>query len=139
MTSKIVYDMNTIKFISAFQSLTKTTVRDCISAENSLLFIVSEGELGRAIGKQASNVKRLANAFKRKIKIVEFSADLLTFIKNIAQPMGIAKIEEKEGTVFITAPDLQTRGYLIGRGGSALRQMEEIVKRHFDIKEIKVL
>ncbi len=137
--NKIVYDMDTIKFISAFQGLTGTTVRDCIVSENSLLFIVQEGEIGKAIGKNAENVRRLANGFKRKIKIVEFSADLLKFIKNIVQPLKIAEIEEREGTVFITAPDLQTRGYLIGRGGSSLRQLEETVKRHFEIKEIKVM
>ena len=137
--NKIVYDMDTIKFISSFQSLTKTTVKDCIVSENSLLFIVPEGEIGKAIGKNAENVRRLANGFKRKIKIVEFSADLLKFIKNAVQPLKIAEIEERDGTVFMTAPDLQTRGYLIGRGGSSLRQLEEIVKRHFEIKEIKVM
>jgi len=137
--NKIVYDMDTIKFISSFQSLTKTTVKDCIVSENSLLFIVPEGEIGKAIGKNAENVRRLANGFKRKIKIVEFSADLLKFIKNAVQPLKIAEIEERDGTVFMTAPDLQTRGYLIGRGGSSLRQLEEIVKRHVEIKEIKVM
>ena len=139
MTSKIVYDMNTIKFISAFQSITKTNVKDCFPGETVMMFIVGEGELGKAIGKDASNVKRLANTFKRKIKIVEFSKDLLTFIKNLVQPMKIAEIEENDGTVMIMAPDLKTRGYLIGRGGSALRQLEEKVQRHFNIKEIKVM
>ena len=139
MTSKIVYDMNTIKFISAFQALTRTNVKDCISTENVLTFIVGEGEIGKAVGKNAENVKRLARAFNRKIKIVEFSSKLLGFIRNLVQPLKIATIEEKDGTVMITAPDLQTRGYLIGRGGSALRQLEEMVKRHFEIKGIRVL
>lgn len=139
MTSKIVYDMNTIKFISAFQALTRTNVKDCISTENALTFIVGEGEIGKAVGKNAENVKRLARAFNRKIKIVEFSSKLLGFIRNLVQPLKIATIEEKDGTVMITAPDLQTRGYLIGRGGSALRQLEEMVKRHFEIKGIRVL
>jgi len=139
MSSKIIYDMNTIKFISAFQSLTKTSVRDCIPGEKTIMFVVGEGELGKAIGKSAENVRRLANYFKRKIKIVEFSNNVLSFIKNLVQPLKIATIEENEGIVVITAPDSQTRGYLIGRGGSALRQLEETVKRHFKINEIRVL
>jgi len=39
----------------------------------------------------------------------------------------------------ITPPDTQTRGYLIGREAVNLRGFEEIVKRYFEIKEIKVV
>ncbi|MEM4336859.1 MAG: NusA-like transcription termination signal-binding factor [Candidatus Woesearchaeota archaeon] len=137
--TKIVYDMNTIKFISAFQTLTKTKLKDCIMTPRTLLFIVEEGELRKAVGKRALNVKMLAKTFNRKIKIVEFSTDVLKFVTNLIRPLQIKKIEEKEGIILITPPDTKTRGYLIGKGGSSLQQMQQIVKRHFDIKEIKVI
>lgn len=136
--SKVVFDMDTMKIISLFQAITHASVKDCISDDNELVFIVGPGELGKAIGKAGANVKRLSSALKRKIKIVEFSDQLFTFIKNLIQPLRVANVEESEGVVTLTPPDITTRGYLIGRGGSALRLLEERVKRHFPIKEIKV-
>ncbi len=135
--SKVVFDMETMKIISLFQAVTRASVKDCIN-DSELLFVVGPGELGKAVGKGGENVKRLAAALKRKIKIVEFSDQLFTFIKNLVQPLRVEKIEEQDGVVTLTPPDSSTRGYLIGRGGSSLRILEERVKRHFPIKEIKV-
>lgn len=135
--SKITFDMDKMKMISLFQAITRASVKDCLE-DSELMFIVGEGEAGKAVGKQGANVKRLSTALKRKIKIVEFNHELPQFIKNLAYPLKIEKIEEEDGIIRLTAPDIKTRGYLIGRGGSALRKLEDQVKRHFPIKEIKV-
>lgn len=135
--SKVTFDINTMKIISLFQAITRASVRDCI-VDDEIVFIVGEGEIGKAVGKGGSNVKRISSVLKRKIKIVEFSNELKTFIKNLIQPLRVENIEENEGIVVLTPVDSQTRGYLIGRGGLALRKLEEYVKRHFPIKEIKV-
>jgi len=135
--SKIVFDMETMKIISLFQAMTRVSVKDCIK-DDEIIFIVGEGELGRAIGKGGANARRIAAALKRKIKIVEFSNQLFTFIKNLIQPLRVENIEENNGVVTLAAPDMTTRGYLIGRGGSSLRLLKERVKRHFPIKEIRV-
>jgi len=133
----IKFDMATMKLISLFQAITRASVKDCI-VNDEIIFIIGEGEIGKAVGKGGENARKVSKAIKRKIKIVEFSNNLLTFIKNLIKPMNVINIEENDGVVLLTAPDLKTRGYLIGRGGSSLRQLEEIVKRHFPIKEIRV-
>lgn len=114
--NKVIFDVNTMKIISLFQAITRASVRDCIM-DDEITFIVGEGEIGMAVGKGGENAKRVSAALKRKIKIVEFSTDLFTFIKNLIRPLEVAKIEEKEGAIMLTAPDTKTRGYLIGRGG----------------------
>jgi len=135
--NRVIFDINTMKIISLFQAMTKASVKDCI-INDEIIFVVGEGDIGRAVGKGGENVRRLSSALKRKIKIVEFSTNLLTFIKNLIRPLNVINIEENEGVVMLTAPDTTTRGYLIGRGGSTLRQLEERVKRHFQIKGIRV-
>jgi len=137
--SGVTFDMATMKLISLFQAMTQgASVKDCLM-NDEIIFIVGEGELGKAVGKGGENAKRISNALKRKIKIVEFSNNLLTFIKNLVKPLNVLNIEETDGVIMMTAPDMKTRGYLIGRGGSSLRQLEERVKRHFPIKEIRVM
>jgi N utilization substance protein A len=139
MTVKIKYDFNLIKFISMFESLTKASVKDCFMQGDKLVFIVKENQIGKALGKGGSNIKRLENSFKKKIKIAEFNPDLLQFIKNLVYPLQIKDIKEEEDVVTITPPDSKTRGYLIGRAAVNLRNTEDIVKRYFEIKEIKVI
>ena len=139
MSIKIKYDFNLIKFISMFESLTKASVKDCFTQNDKLVFIVRENQIGKALGKSGSNIKRLENLFKKKIKIAEYNPDLLQFIKNLIYPLKIKEINEEEGIVTITPLDSKTRGYLIGRAAVNLRNTEEIVNRYFEVKEIKVI
>ena len=92
------------------------------------------------LGKGSANVKKLENSFKRKIKIVEFSDDLVTFIKNMARPLRVDDVTEEDGTITIRHEDMQTKGLLIGKNARNLRNMEENIRRFFpDLKEIKVV
>lgn len=128
-----------MKFMSIFESLTHASLKDCFEQINRLVFVVNQGEIGKAIGKSGINIRKIEKVLKRKIKIVEFNPDLLIFIQNIFFPLKVKEIKEEEGIVIITPPDSQTRGYLIGKGAINLRSTEEIVKRYFELKEIKVV
>jgi len=139
MTVRIKYDFNLIKFISMFESLTNASVKDCFNQGDKLVFVVKENQIGKALGKRGSNIKRLENTFKKKLRIIEFNPDLLKFIKNAVYPSQIKDIEEEDDVVTITPADSKTRGHLIGRAAVNLRNIEGIVKRYFKIKEIKVI
>ena len=136
---KIKYDINLMKFISIFETITRAEVKDCFEAGERLVFVVKEGNIGKALGKGGSNVKRLERMLKRKLRIIEFSSDLLQFIQNVVFPSKVKDIVEEEGIVTITPPDSETRGYLIGRGAVNLNVTKEIVKRYFDVKDIRVI
>jgi N utilization substance protein A len=136
---KIKFDLQAMKIMSLFESITRAKLKDCIISEKVITFIVEENEIAKAIGKKASNVRRLENSLKRKIKIVEFSDNIAKFIENLAYPAKIDQIEQDEKVVKIKAADIQSRGLLIGREANILRANEAIVKRYFDIEEIKVL
>lgn len=135
--NKIIFDADTMKIISLFQSMTSAGVKDCIQNDDELIFIVNEGDIGKAIGKNAVNIKRLSYLMKRKIKIVEYSSDLKSFVANFIMPFK-AEISEEEGTITLKTTDSRAKGILIGRGGQNLRQLENNIKRHFQIKEIRV-
>jgi len=65
---KIKYDENLIKYISVFESITNTKLKDCIAEDDRLLFIVEEGQIGKAIGKQGSNIRRLEDLLKKRVR-----------------------------------------------------------------------
>ncbi|MBW2963881.1 NusA-like transcription termination signal-binding factor [Candidatus Woesearchaeota archaeon] len=140
--AKIIIDEETMKKMALFEAVTKAKVKDFFDdpVQERLVFIVLPGELWKALGKKGANVKRLEEKFKRKIKIVEYSEDLLTFIKNMAMPLRISDVTEDEGIVTIRHEDMQTKGLLIGKNARNLRNMEKNIQRYFsDLKEIKVM
>ncbi len=136
---KIKYDLSLMKFMSLFESLTHAQIKDCFMDEkfNCLTFVVQPGQIGKALGKKAVNVKKLEQKLMKKIRIIEFHPDKLQFIRNMVMPLRITDITEDEnGIVTITGQDTKTKGLLIGRN---LRNLESNVRRYYEVKEIKVI
>ncbi len=135
---KIRYDANIIKFISLFESVTRAKVKDCMINER-VVFIVHENEIGKAIGKNGINVRKLENIIKKKIKIVEFSSDVLQFIRNMIYPLQIKDMKNEDGIIKITGNDTKTKALLIGRESRNLKNLRNVVKRYFEIKNIMII
>ena len=138
----IKYDVELIKIMSFFEKITNAKLKDCFTDEHTemLTFVVLPGELGKAVGKAGSNVKRLEAAFKKRINIVEYADNLLAFIKNSIMPLKVQNIEQIDDVIVITDSDMKTKGLLIGRNAQNLRALENNVKRYFPaLKEIKVV
>ncbi|MBS3102766.1 NusA-like transcription termination signal-binding factor [Candidatus Woesearchaeota archaeon] len=136
--ARIKYDINLIKYISLFESITQVKVKDCIS-NGRLTFIVHEGDLGKAVGKKGANAKMLENVIRKRIRMVEFSSEVTEFIKNLIYPINAREIAEKNGIVMITAGDVGSKGMLIGRDRQNLVELKSIVTRHFHVEDIKIL
>ncbi len=137
--SKIKYDMALMKYMHLFESLTGSTLKDCILNDSQIIFIVNENEIGKSIGKKGSNVKRLEKVLKKKIKIVEFSDDVVQFVYNLLLPMKVKDITNDNGSILIVGGDVKTRGQLIGRNGRNLEVLKNIITRYFKIESIKIV
>jgi transcription termination/antitermination protein NusA len=133
---KIIYNQDVMGFITFFESMTHTGVKDCIEGQQ-LIFVVDAGNVGKAIGRQGSNVKRLEHALNRKIKIVEFNPLATEFVKNLISPLR-AEVSEQDGTILLSSGDTRTKSLLIGRNSQNLANYESIVKRYFGDKKLRV-
>ena len=138
MAGKIVFDESIMKFIAMLESMSGAAVKDCVIEDSMVLFVIKEGDIGKAIGKKGFNVKRMEHALKKKVKMVEFHPELTTFIGNLVAPAKVKEMSTEEGIVTIIPGDLVSRGQIIGRDAKHLRFYESMVKRFFDIIEIKV-
>ncbi|MBW2984046.1 NusA-like transcription termination signal-binding factor [Candidatus Woesearchaeota archaeon] len=124
--------------MSLFESLTRSKLKDCIVNER-LLFVVEPNEIGKAIGKNGSNVHRLEGILRKKIRIVEFSPEVCQFVRNMIYPLQAKDVNEENGVVTITGPDTKTKGLMIGRDAKNLNLLKDIVRRYFSIEDIKVV
>ena len=135
--TRIKYSYDIIKYMSMFESLTGAKLKDCITDDN-IMFIVQENDMGRAIGKNGINIKRMEGLLKKRIKLIEFNNNVAKFVGNLINPIKAKEIKEEEGIVNIYAEDVKTKGMLIGRERHRINSINNIVKRYFRIKEVKV-
>ena len=132
--------IETINNMNVFENITGAKVKDCVNEGSRLLFIVEEASLGKAIGKQGSNIRRVSSIMKKEIQVVAYSDDATKFVYNLIYPNKIDDIKLEEGVLNITTKDNITKGKIFGRGRENLKRIEEIVKRYFkDVKEIRII
>ncbi len=136
--TKIILDTQVLQTIALFEKITRAKIKDCIALSDQIIFVVLQNELGKAVGAKGRNVQELTRLLKKKIRIVEYQEDCISFIKGLLYPIEIKNIVVEDGVVTITAPDMQSRGVLIGRNAERLRMHESIVQRYFPIKEIRI-
>lgn len=140
---KIKYDISLMQFISLFEKITHAKVKDCYQDDvlGKLTFVVQPGQIRKAVGKQGSNIKRIEQKLKKRIRVIEFDPDLHGFIQNMILPLRVKDIEEQEdGIILLHSDDTKTKGLLIGRSAANLCNLEQNCRRYFpNIKEIKVV
>ena len=138
---EITFDTETIGLVTLFESVTKATVKDCFidGASDAVLFIVDEGQIGLAIGKNGASVKHVESLIKKNVKIFEFSKDLVTFVKNIIPYATNASVKTngKEIVVEINV-DKKNKAMVIGRDGKNLDLYKKLLNRTHGVNDIVV-
>ena len=146
----IKIDRAAMELISLFNNISGAIIKDCLvfrNLENNsevIIFLVKEEDVGKAIGKAGEHVKDLKLKLNKKIDVIAFSENLNKFIQNILQTtknsIVVLNIEIKDSrnlkkTVIITVRP-QDRGKAIGKEGSMIRKIKELVLRYFNVDNV---
>jgi transcription termination/antitermination protein NusA len=134
--SRIKLDSDIIGLSSLMEKRTHVHVKDCFRDEETIFFIVGVGELGKAIGKGGSTIKKVQEEFGKKIRVVEFRSEAADFIKNLIYPLKVEDIIVGN-EIVIKDSNRKTKSLLIGRDGKNLALVNRAVQRFFG-KEVKV-
>lgn len=137
--SKTVYDVEMIKLINLFEQVTRARVKDAFYIKELLTFVIYEGDMFKALGKNLENLHKMEAMLQKKIKLVEFNQDMIKFITNLLYPYKVREIKQDGKIITISDDDQKTKGLIIGAKAQNLRNYESIVKKYFDIEEIKVV
>jgi len=131
-------DMQKIRLAA---SITKADVIDCIEDDDTIVFVVSKGFLGIAIGKNARNIERLKEILKKNVRFVELDDDEKKFISNLFKPFKIEEISiEKVGNKNVARLKVpqKDKTRIIGKGGRNVRLARTIAQRHSSIEDIQI-
>jgi len=139
--AEVTFDEQTIKYVALFQDMTRTTVVDCVDAQDRLIFVVKEGDIGKAIGKKGENVAKLKRLFNKDIHIVEFSDEPEKFVANVFRNYDVKNvaIEQRGDITHATVTvDSSKKGRAIGKEGRNLRVSRDLIARHHPIQSVSV-
>jgi N utilization substance protein A len=133
------FDTETIRLMTLFENITGAPVKDCIIDNNFVYFVVEEGKIGIAIGKNGSSVRRAEKKIGRTIKIFEFSNDLVQFVKHlIPQAVEIKIKNEYDKTIVEIKVEKKDRALVIGRDGKNLNLLKQLLRRTHNINDLVI-
>ena len=138
---EIVFDEQTIKYVALFQDTTRTTVVDCLDAGDKLIFVVKEGEIGKAIGKKGENISKLKRLMNKDIHVVEYSDQPDKFVANVFRNYDVKNVQiEQRGDIAhaTVTVDSSKKGRAIGKEGRNLRMSRDLIARHHAIQSVSV-
>jgi len=144
MTSGIKFTSKEMRYISLFENVTGASVKDCIVNEEQsrVIFVVSEGQIGMAIGRSGRNIHTLERMTGKKHEIIEYSEEPVQFIKNALKPAMVKEdriTETPNGkTIAVVAVNPKDKGVAIGKNGRNAERLRFLAKRYFQIEKVSI-
>ncbi|MGI0131696.1 MAG: NusA-like transcription termination signal-binding factor [Thermoplasmata archaeon] len=139
--TEIAFDTETIGYIRLFEERTGARVKDCLEAEDKLVFVVQPGEIHKAVGPGGALVDRLKGMLKKEIMVVEYSDDPATFVRNVFfaySPISVAFAPKGPGRHASVTVDPAWKARAIGKAGKNLKIARAILMRHTDVQSVNV-
>ena len=129
-----------IRYINLFEKITKIRPITFFNYNGSLIFIVPQTMVSKAIGEGGKNAKKLSSILSKKIKViaqVNSDKDIEKFISLIIQPNIFSSLEVNEDEIILSASK-QVRSIIIGRNKTKLKELKKISEDYLN-KEIKIV
>lgn len=139
--TEIAFDNEILGYIRLFEERTGARVKDCLEAEDKLVYLVEPGEIHKAVGPGGAVVDRLKEMLKKEIQVVEYSDDAETLARNVFFAFTPLKVEfapKGKGRHVAVTVDPAWKARAIGKAGKNLKIARAILMRHSDIVSVSV-
>ena len=133
-------NMQDMRHLNLFAKVTRIDTRFSFPYNEAIVFCVPKPMIFRAIGKGASNVRRLNEILGKRIKIIAAPRgveDAKSFIEDVVKPVTFNDLEVTDKEIILTAGS-QNKAALIGRNKRRLLEMQRIVHDFFG-KEFRIV
>jgi transcription termination/antitermination protein NusA len=139
--AEIALDTESIGYIRLFEERTGARVKDCLAAEDKLVFLVYPGEIHKAVGPGGVIVDRLKGMLKKEIQVVEWADEPEALVRNIFywyNPKRVDFAPKGKGRHATVTVDPAWKARAIGKAGKNLKIARAILMRHSDIVSVSV-
>jgi transcription termination/antitermination protein NusA len=139
--TEIAFDTESLGYIRLFEERTGARVKDCLAAEDKLVFLVYPGDIHKAVGPGGVLVDRLKGMLKKEIQVVEWSDEPEGLARNIFywyNPKRVDLVPKGKGRHATVTVDPAWKARAIGKAGKNLKVARAILVRHTDIQSVSV-
>jgi len=139
--AEVVLTEDCMRLISQFERLTGAGSRDCVIDErnNRIIFVINPGEMGLAIGKSGTSIKKAMEVMGKRIEVVEYASNPEQFLKNCFLPAKVLDVDlegnDDEKVAYITVAD-EDRGIAIGKEGKNIFKAKKLAQRQYNISDV---
>jgi N utilization substance protein A len=133
----LTFDTQTIRLIVLFESMTGTSVRDCVidPERRMAYFVVVRGDIGRAIGLRGGRIKKFERATKLSARAIEFTQDVSEFVRRLI-PQAVSVHIGESGTDVEVRVAKEDRGQVLGRNRRNLKLYQRLLKRNHGVTRL---
>ena len=128
-----------IQYIALFENMTKAKILDCILEEERVVYVVKQGDMGLAIGKNGENINRVKKVLDKPIELIEYSDDPIIFLKNAFGPVSLNSVNiinrNDKRLAYAEVPNKE-KGLAIGRNGKNIEKVKMLARRHHNIEDV---
>lgn len=128
----MLLDTRDIQLMNVFESLTKARVIDCFELEDSINFLVHDGDLGKAIGKGGVTIANARKKLNKRISVFEDSENPADFIIKACHPVKAHPTIDGK-SVRIDVP----RSHRENISGKQIRIIKELIKRKLNAENVE--
>jgi transcription termination/antitermination protein NusA len=133
-----------LSLMSMFQGMTGATAKDCVIDEkrNRVIFVVAKGQMGLAIGKDGTSVKKIERAVRRPVEVVEWADDVEGLVRNSLGARYVQEVrvsERLDGTKgVVVVVDSRKKGAVLGLGGRNAEKVRLLARRYFEVGNVQI-
>ena len=140
-------NMQTLRYMNLFAKISRVSPSYCFQYNNMLIFVVPKPRVIYAIGKDNSNLQKLSQILKKRIRVVaqptaKNQESIKNFITTLVFPVEFNNLEakptEKPSEITITATR-ESKARLIGRSRIRQKELQDILEQYFGIKKISFI
>jgi len=132
-----------MRYITFFEKLTDARLHDCVISDDgrSIIFVVKKGDMGIAIGKNGSKIKKVQRAIGKSVQVIEHTDDLNEFLNNFLSPVKILEVNlvEQDGKrIAKITVEKHEKGMAIGARGRRIQGLKKLAERYFGLVDVVI-
>ena len=125
--------MDDILLMNALEKVTGVSAKDCLVEGQLVTFLVPHGLVGKAIGKQAVNVKMLEQRLNKRIEIVGYFEKPEEIFSNSLE-VNFTSAKTNNGRIVISLD--QAGKAKAFKNNSRIKRLKELITRNFGLELI---
>ncbi|MEM0097037.1 MAG: NusA-like transcription termination signal-binding factor [Conexivisphaerales archaeon] len=145
MVSDVKYTIEDLNFMKLFQAVSGIYPRDILQDQkfNRTIIVVDKGNMGASIGKSGQNIIYIKKVTGKDVVVVEYSDKMQDFIKGLIGQNVSFNISEninstgaKQVTISVSP---ESKGLVFGIKGQNIEKIKLLLRRYFNVDQVKVI